>query len=124
MDVLQRVQYVIQVPLVNCVLMIENRADLDGLVHPRKCAVLGSTGQGCRASTSIQISLVSIHPRSLHTLFLLRFRLFLRLCPLLGHHPAFLVELFDLRLALIADGTADMVPEGGVELGVVGLLPS
>ena len=46
---------------------------------------------------------------------LLRFRL--RLC----HQPALLIELLNLRLAFFADGPADVVPEGGVELGVIGL---
>lgn len=37
------------------------------------------------------------------------------------HHPPFRVEVLDLALGLVEHGAADVVPEGGVELGVVGL---
>lgn len=44
-----------------------------------------------------------------------------RLGALPRHHPPLGVELLDLPLGLVEHGPADVVPEGGVELGVVGL---
>lgn len=45
----------------------------------------------------------------------------LHLPPLPRQHAALLIQHRDLGLAFLAHGVAEMVPEGGVELGVVGL---